>query len=566
MARPPAEVRFPGDKNRRKKVKVRGIKQASKQIQQRLEKDLDALLEDPKIFLPEIKAELGRPRRDMMAASLKEIEYVSKKRHDRKWLARRMVKRRGCMVSRALAGSLLAALDGDHSTVAVFNNPIYGTSSFIRRGNGKQAHQAAIQNYNNHKLRMLAWDEHAKSGHWFFSWKDGFEYTGMVPKSPENWIDAALEFSSVKFSGDKIRWSKGLDEETVQNNVFSDSGWLKITFQNGVIAGLSQNSLSKTDEGFVPSIALTMLPPKISEIIDAEWMWRPIGWPEDRALPTEGLEKLDQVLLAWMSMALEDSSLGRECRKSILNSIDEGYVSGNNWFDNESKKDFLEFLSGSEDEKEAIAAILDNLETGIHVRQDGFTFELEEKVVRFEENACHPLLVSLWKDHGLTILDQMFELSGEEAEEIYNKQLQRKQGFGAFLRELKNHLSTAKKLDSLPWSSVSLPKPLSFADKLIRKAGDDGVASTVSLARKGKDLDAAMGWAWLVVHDRTESDAWRFDSASRDKGSDWVPALHMLWNSAKRVLNENSEEAVSDYVEAMKKLAEISGAGKLTPP
>ena len=566
MARPPAEVRFPGDKNRRKKIKVRGIKQASKQIQQRLEKDLDALLEDPKIFLPEIKAELGRPRKDMMAASLKEIEYVSKKRHDRKWLARRMVKRRCCMVSRALAGSLLAALDGYHSTVAVFNNPIYGTSSFIRRGNGKQAHQAAIQNYNNHKLRMLAWDEHAKSGHWFFSWKNGFEYTGMAPKSPENWIDAALEFSSVKFSGDKIRWSKGLDEETVLNNVFSDSGWLKITFQNGVIAGLSQNSLTKTEEGFVPSIALTMLPPKISEIIDAEWMWRPIGWPEDKALPTEGLEKLDEVLLAWMSMALEDSSLGRECRKSILNSIDEGYISGNNWFDNESKKDFLEFLSGSDDEKEAIAAVLDNLETGIHVRQDAITFELEEKVVRFEENACHPLLVSLWKDHGLTILDQMFELSGEEAEEIYNKQLQRKQGFGAFLRELKNNLSTAKKLDSLPWSSVSLPKPLSFADKLIRKAGDDGVASTVSLARKGKDLDAAMGWAWLVVHDRTESDAWRFDSASRDKGSDWVPVLHMLWNSAKRILNENSEEAVSDYVEAMKKLAEISGAGKLTPP
>jgi hypothetical protein len=309
-----------------------------------------------------------------------------------------------------------------------------------------------------------------------------------------------------------------------------------------------------------------MLPPKISEIIDAEWMWRPIGWPEDRALPTEGLEKLDEVLLAWMSMALEDASLGRECRKSILNSIDEGYISGNNWFDNDSKKDFLEFLSGSDDEKEAIAAVLNNLETGIHVRQDGITFELEEKVVRFEENACHPLLVSLWKDHGLTILDQMFELSGEEAEEIYNKQLQRKQGFGAFLRELKNNLSTAKKLDSLPWSSVSLPKPLSFADKLIRKAGDDGVASTVSLARKGKDLDAAMGWAWLVVHDRTESDAWRFDSASRDKGSDWVPVLHMLWNSAKRILNENSEEAVSDYVEAMKKLAEISGAGKLTPP
>ena len=103
MARPPAEVRFPGDKNRRKKVKVRGIKQASKQIQQRLERDLDALLEDPKIFLPDIKTNLGKPRRDMMAASLKEIEYVSKKRYDRKWLAKRMVKRRGDIVARALA-------------------------------------------------------------------------------------------------------------------------------------------------------------------------------------------------------------------------------------------------------------------------------------------------------------------------------------------------------------------------------------------------------------------------------------------------------------------------------
>ena len=41
MARGPAEVSFPGDQNRRKKVRGRGIKQASKQIQERLEKDLD---------------------------------------------------------------------------------------------------------------------------------------------------------------------------------------------------------------------------------------------------------------------------------------------------------------------------------------------------------------------------------------------------------------------------------------------------------------------------------------------------------------------------------------------
>ena len=40
MAKPPAEVRFPGDKNRRRRLRVRGIKQASKEIQRRLESNL----------------------------------------------------------------------------------------------------------------------------------------------------------------------------------------------------------------------------------------------------------------------------------------------------------------------------------------------------------------------------------------------------------------------------------------------------------------------------------------------------------------------------------------------
>ncbi len=52
-----------------------------------------------------------------------------------------------------------------------------------------------------------------------------------------------------------------------------------------------------------------------------------------------------------------------------------------------------------------------------------------------------------------------------------------------------------------------LPSPLIIADKLVRKAADDGIAATVAIARKGKGLDSAMGWAWLVVQDRTESDS-----------------------------------------------------------
>ena len=58
MARPPAEVSFPGDKNRKRKVRVRGIKKASKQIQQRIDRNLETLLDNPEVFVPDIECEI----------------------------------------------------------------------------------------------------------------------------------------------------------------------------------------------------------------------------------------------------------------------------------------------------------------------------------------------------------------------------------------------------------------------------------------------------------------------------------------------------------------------------
>ena len=133
-----------------------------------------------------------------------------------------------------------------------------------------------------------------------------------------------------------------------------------------------------------------------------------------------------------------------------------------------------------------MACILDSLETGIHVRTDGLVLEIEDDVIRFEDYACHPNLVALWPEHGLTILEGIYEMTGEDAEAVLSKQEKRKQGFGAFLRELGESRSTAMRLERLPWEAGSLPSPLDFVDDLIRQAVDRGVASTVSKARKGK--------------------------------------------------------------------------------
>jgi len=565
MAKPPAEVSFPGDKNRRKKIRMRGIKQASKEIQHRLDRNLEELMDDPEIFVPEIRGEVDGSffSKDRMARTLKELSVVASKRSDPRWLRKRMTKKGGDPVCCALAGSLLAASEEDRTTVAVFKNPLFGVASYIRRGSGKQSHLAGIQNHTHPKIRLLVWDEHAKAGQWFFSWDGGFVFTGSTPSPPAEWVEWSLDNASIELSGDEIRWSRGLNEQTVADGELTEVGWLRMEFGDGTVVGLSQAALAKTEEQFAQSVAMGMMPPRLSDVSSTEWMWRPQGWPEDRGLPEEGIERLEEVLGAWLGLALDDSLLTRSCRSSILNSICDGFVVGTHWFSEEARVDFLEHMTGAAEERAALSCILDSLETGIHVRTDGVVLEIEDDVVRFEDSSCHPNLVALWPEHGLTILEGIYGMSGVEAEDILSKQEKRKQGFGAFLRELSVSRSTAMRLERLPWEAGSLPSPLNFADNLIRQAVDSGVASTVSKARKGKGLEMAMGWAWLNVHERTESDAWRFDEASRDKGGDWVPALQALWDAAEDLLLNENKDAVQDYEAAMKWLSESSGSGQL---
>jgi len=45
-----------------------------------------------------------------------------------------------------------------------------------------------------------------------------------------------------------------------------------------------------------------------------------------------------------------------------------------------------------------------------------------------------------------------------------------------------------------------------------------------------------------------------------------VPALQMLWESATKILSGDDSSSRDEYIQSMEKLAEISGAGKLTSP
>ena len=84
------------------------------------------------------------------------------------------------------------------------------------------------------------------------------------------------------------------------------------------------------------------------------------------------------------------------------------------------------------------------------------------------------------------------------------------------------------------------------------------------MAKKGREaLDKALGWAWINVHERAESEGWHFDSDARDKGGDWVPALKTLYEASEILVDEGD---VDPYVAAMQSFATQSGASDFTNP
>ncbi len=554
----PSKVQFPGQKKQR--MRARGTKRASEGVRKRLEKNLAALLEDPHARMPTVAYTIKRARKDPVQRSLKECAKVIAKKNDRKWLGKRMMRRRGDGVARALAGSLHAAHDDERSMVAVFDHPIFGSSSFVRRGVGKPTQMVAFQNFINPKQRLLTWEEHARNGWWFFSIDDGIVCTGTEPEPPEGWIEGGLSDAPMKFSNkDGIYCSPSAvpDQSEGVRLIVGDA---TVVLDEEDLAGVGE------EESVARSIALRMLPPRLADFAEVNWDWRPEGWPEDKELPTDTQEKVDEVVDAWLNLSLTDSNLIKALRKVLCRNLSEGCIIGERWWPMDELSVMLDSISGSAPEKEALQLVFSEAlkNGGLDVRGDGTFEDLEEDVLRLEETSCHANLVALWPEWGDMILEEIYGITGDEAAQIVEKQTKRKQGFGAFLKKMDAERTEHLLMDKFPWKEGDMDGLCGRADAFVRKARVDGIGSTISMAKKGRDaLDKALGWAWINVHERAESEGWHFDSDARDKGGDWVPALKALYE-ASEILVEDGE--VDAYVTAMQSFATQSGASDFTDP
>ena len=549
----PAEVEFPGKK--KQKIRMRGTKRASDSVQKRLRKNLDVLLEEPHSILPTLSGRtsrgFGRPNK--MKSCLKDIEKVINKREDRSWLQKRMASGKGGLMGRAFAGCLAAAHEDEFETVAIFKHPVYGSSSFIRRGRGKPAHLLGLQMHTHPIFRLLAWEELARAGYWFFSWSNGFICTGLDPAPPEEWVTEGLSSSPLKFNiNDDGVWQTGSDEHEIVMN-----------YSNGLVAEIGLDELSKTKEPFVQSVVLTMSPPRLTELIEIETNYRPNGWPKDLEINQETIDSMDAVIEQWLRLEISDAGLKTHLHAAFCEQLEEGLVLKENWFANDDKEGFLQELQGSKTELEAVSILLDTLDGGVRVDSAGEAHWLASEVVRMADDSAHSLLKATWGKCGLDILEEMFELTGADADEIYEQQLNSRKAFSGFLKNLDEKQSSVRMMKKFPYDSELLPSPLDFADSLIKKAHSEGVGKTTTMARKsGEGRKSSMGWAWVCVHGKNDGEAWHYEPSIRDLGGDWVPALKSLWEASKTIIDDGSS---SDYVEAMEKLRNVTGTMESLP-
>ena len=562
---------------------MRGTKHANDATAKRLGRQLRQLLEDPNAYLPEMtwKGRLSWGRRDPVTKTLLDLKKIVAKKNDVKWLSKRMLAKRGDPVGKALAGSLHAAHDDEISLVGNFKSPNFGSGSFIRRGDGKQGYLAGLQNHQNLTLRMLPWEDHARKGMYFFSWEKGFVCTGPNPTPPKGWLEDVLERSRFDFKREEIEGVEvyvagEINANDVLNSIPSTQGWVRLSFNHGPIVGIDLQSLKATKEkqsAFVHHLALSMLPPLLTSVVEIDAMWVPNGWDVNDELPENAKEGLDKLIAGWHGLTVPEGNLTRACQRSVLDSLDFGLLIGSSWSNGESVEQILESLedmAGNEDEKLLAAGVfleaMNQSSEGIRIDARGGIQEREGSIVEVMEGASLTDAVNaLWEDFGLAGLDSI-DIEGDEAQIIWEQQLKKPKPLKTFLKGLDSSRKKAQEKAKFPYRVGVLPGAVGAIHDLILTGllEGPGIAERKATARHDDIDGAAAGWAWLRAANRSTGQDWHFESLARDRGGAWMEATKALLEAGKALLDSDGSDN-SSFVNALNALHTATGQQEPLP-
>ena len=565
----PSKVEFPGQKKQR--VRMRGTKHANEATANRIKRELAQLLEDPEEKLPTMlwKGRLRWGRTDPVTKTLRELKTIIKKKNDVRWLGKRMMAKRGDPVAKAFAGSLHAAHDEDFTMVGKFSSGSFGGASFIRRGDGKQGYLAGLQNHSHLTLRMLPWEDHAKRGMYFFTWKGGFVCTGPKPSPPDEWLEDVLDRSRFDFTKDDgiplpVWVTKDLDPNAVLEFNPSADGYVRFTFKHGPVVAIGFDALGesgKKEASFIHHLALSMLPPFLPSILTIEANWAPKGWPEGKALPEASAEGIDKVIDAWQGLTMNEGLIAMAVQRAVIDAIDEGLVLGDTWIegnDLDAIEQGLADHAGSIDERHLAAHMLlasmgegPTDEVGMRINPRGDIADRKGQALEIMAGtSCGNILGTLWEKWGMAGLAGL-GIEGVEAEEIWKKQNKKPQPFGTFLKGLDSARSQARRVARFPSRSGEFDGAAGKIHDLVLQGLLDGIgkAERVATSRHPSIDEAAASWAWLLAAGRSAGQDWHFESNARDRAGAWLAATKTLLAAGESLLAAETDEVDALRVE-----------------
>jgi len=579
----PSKVEFPGQKKQR--VRMRGTKQANEATANRIKRELAQLLEDPESKLPQMmwKGRLRWGRVDPVTKTLKELRKIIKKKNDVRWLNKRMMSKRGDPVAKAFAGSLHATHDEEFKMVGNFSSGSFGTASFIRRGDGKQGYLAGLQNHSHLTLRMLPWEDHAKRGMFFFTWKGGFVCTGPKPSPPDEWLEDVLDRARFSFSRDEsialpVWVTEGLDPNAVLEFEPSSEGYVRFTFKHGPIAAIGLDRLGdsgKKEASFIHHLALSMLPPFLPSILTIEAKWAPKGWPEGKALPEASAEGIDKVIDAWQGLTMNEGLIAMAVRRAVLDSVDEGLLLGETWIEGNDLASIEEGLAehpGSTDERHLAAHMLlasmaegPTEDMGVRINPRGDIVDRKGKALEIMSGtSCGNILGPMWEKWGMAGLAGL-GIEGVEAEEIWKKQNKKPQPFGTFLKSLDSARTQARRVARFPTRSGDFSGGAGRVHDLVLQGLLEGMgkAGRAATSRHPTIDEAAASWAWLLAAGRSAGQDWHFEANARDRAGAWLSATKKLLSSGEALLECDDESEIealqNEWQEAFGALKVVTG-------
>ncbi|MBN1539464.1 MAG: hypothetical protein JW939_04910 [Candidatus Thermoplasmatota archaeon] len=494
----------------RKNYKVRtGARTASKGLEKELKRKAKRLSQEPSLALP--RCTVSVPYFSRIEKKLRE---VSRLKDNKKALEK--ASKKGDKLVRAYAATLLLLHEEKITYLAVFKSP-FGDVGYAHRGETSKEKLVGIQNYDNPRIKMMAYLEEVKKKKLFmFVTENEVLCTGANPKPPPEVIDALPKRlgKGMKRSGDVIH-PPGLGASTVQKGEPWKEPYLVVSWDPaGIVMAKNLTYTQQNQDNTFATCASYMATDKISKHFTVKVNVRPVcdhgkDCPCD---PPEKEEKKESFLLRLgkvkeptsVELYLEGKVMDHrliekeleDYRKRLEDVGRTVYIISNKCYGSDHEA-VMSSLSLTKDEKEALSSF----------------FSHASGPIISSDPTANKIMEPFWKGVGEKVLN---DLIGNEkiSKKVFQSFPTPRYQPMTIIQEATYRIEESKMRKKLP-SPKDPPRMIEFAyecaiaylvrggegaSKVVERYGDDDIK--VKAAKyafvKGLNLTRSAGWSYTT--------------------------------------------------------------------